>query len=383
MPASNVARIGIGLQTTKGTASTAPLFWLNLTGGGVRPTPETEQRSETGLGRDIGATYMRVLAASGDPSFLLRPATAGLLYYAALGTKAVADFGTLWLTGQTYTLGQIIRATDGKIWEVTTAGTGGTASPVGTTVGQVVNATGGVAQYTLRQLTSAPKVHTLSPADDQPWCTVWKELGGTPGIFEKFVDMKFTACNLEFAAGGDLAVSTTTMGLNFERIASSPGTGTHDQAVPIRVPGSTYTIGGSADNAIASGNINIEAAQNAVQTNASTYSYIEPGQRAITFGFEAVYESVARYAQVYYGAPAGTSPTLTVFETTLSLRFGPAYGPYIKFTMPRALLTEATSDPDPGGAPMMLSVAGGADRPQAGNILDVEVQNDVLNYTAA
>jgi hypothetical protein len=381
MPAANVARIGIGLQTAKGVPSTAPLYWLNLTGGGMRPTPETEQRSETGLGRDVGATFIRVLSAAGDPSFLLRPATAGLLYYCALGAKSVTDFGTLWTTGATYTLGQVVRAVDGKIWEITTAGTGGTATPTGTTIGQTFPATGGVAVYTLRQLTTAPKLHTLSPANDQPWVTVWKELGDS--IYEKFADAKFTAANLEFAAGGDLALSTTAMGLGFERLAASPGGGIHDQAVPIRVPGSTYTIGGSVDNSLASGNINIEAAQNPVQTNTSTYSYIEPGQRAITFGYEGVYVDVSRYAQVYYGAPAGTLPTLQVFETTISLRFGPAYGPYIKFTAPRALLTEATSDPDPGGAPMMLSVAGALDRPLAGNILDVEVQNDVLSYLAA
>ena len=123
MPASNVARIGIGLQTAKGVEATAPLYWLNLTGGGMRPTPETEQRSETGLGRDVGATFIRVLSAAGDPSFLLTSGQrrASLLRgpwrQGCYRLRHALDF-----SASTYTLGQVIRGVDGKIYEVTTAG---------------------------------------------------------------------------------------------------------------------------------------------------------------------------------------------------------------------------------------------------------------------
>ena len=386
MPASNVARIGIGIQTAKGTPSTAPLYWLNLTGGGMRPTPETEQRSETGLGRDVGATYIRVLSAAGDPGFLLRPKTAALIYYAALGAKAVAPYGTTWTTSQSYTVGQMIKpTTGGGLFEVTTQGSGGTTEPVwatAATIGSTVNSTPAGAIYTRRVLgpTSLYK-HTLTPANDQPYLTIWKELGDS--IYEKFTDCKMTAANMEFSAGGDLALSTTLMGLDFLRLASTPGGGTHDQDVPIRVPGAVYTLGGAVDNSLASGNVNIEAAQNPVQTNQSTYSYIEPGTRAITFGYEGVYTDVARYAKTYYGGAAGTLPSLTVWEEAISLQFGPLAGPYIKYTIQKALFTEAGSDPDPGGAPMMLSVAGAADRPAAGQIMEIEVVNDVASYVAA
>jgi|SRR5215204_341321 len=385
MPAANVARIGIGIQAVKGTPSTAPAYWLNLTGGGMRPAPETEQRSETGLGRDVGATYVRVLSASGDPAFLLRPKTAGLIYYATLGAKTAATLGTIWSSGQTYTINQLIRpTTGGGLFEVTTAGTSGTTEPVWTgaaTVGATINATAGTAVFTRRQLATVTEtLHTLTPANDQPYLTVWKELGDS--IYERFVDCKMTAANMEFAAGGDLAVSSTLLGLDFSRLASSPGTGLHDQDVPIRVPGAVYTLGGSADNSLASGNINIEAGQNTVQTNTSTYSYIEPGQRAITFGYEGVYTDVSRYAKTYYGGAAGTVPSLSVWTETMVLQFGPNYGPFIRYTIDTALFYEATSDPDPGGAPMMLSVAGAADRPPVNPILKVEVANDVASYVA-
>ena len=379
MPASNVARLGFTLQNSKGDIENTVQYWINLTGGGMRPAPETDQRSETGLGRDVGATFIRVLSASGDPSLLLRPDTAGLLYYAILGGKAAAPLGTLWSSGQTYTTGQVIRTSTGIIFEVTTPGTGGTAEPTGTTVGQVVPATSGVAVYTLRHLAANTQTkHTFTPANDQPFLTVHKELGDS--IYEKFHDCKFTTLNMEFAAGGDLTASTNLMGLNFERLTSSPGGGVHDQDEPYRVPGALYTVAGVSDDAIASGSFNIEAQQTPIQTNASTYSHLVPGTRTIGFAYERVYESVADYAKVYYGGPAGLTPSLQVWENTLELRYGPAYGPYVKYITPRAKYTEAGSDPDPGGAPMMLSTVGYADRPDSGPITTVEVANSVASY---
>jgi hypothetical protein len=381
MPASNVAQLGIGLQSAKGTRSTAPLFWLNLTGGRIRLAPETEQRSETGLGRDVGATYIRVLAGNGDPSFLLRPKTAPLLYYLLYGAKAAANVGTLWLTGQTYTLGQIIRTSANKVFEVTTAGTGGTVEPTATTIGSTVNATGGVAVYTLRSNTALTQ-HTITPANDQPWCTVWFRMGDT--LYEVLQDAKFTGGNLEWAPGGDLALSCSIVGLGMERLTSDPGGGTQDLDEPFRVPGAVYTIGASPDNTLTSGNFNVEANQTPIQTNDIVYSYLEAGTRAISFGYEGVWTSVARYAQVYYGGAAGTIPAKTLFTTDVAFQFGtPGYGPLCKFEIQKAIFTEAGTDPNPDGSPMMISVAGAADRPAAGQISQATFINDVASYAAA
>jgi hypothetical protein len=386
VPAANVARLGFGIQTAKGTASTTPIYWINLTGGGIRPTPETAQRSETGLGRDVGSTYITVLSSSGDPSFLLRPKTAPLFYYATLGTKVVASYGTVWSSGQSYTLGQIIRpTTGGGLFEVTTAGTSGTTEPVwtgGAPIGSVINATAGTAVFTRRQLvTYDAKKHTLTAANDQPYLTVWKELGAS--LFEKHVDCKMTALNMEFSAGGDLACSSTIGGLDFLRLASSPGGGTHDQDTPLRVPGAKYTLGGTDDGSLATGNFNIEASQNQVQTNKIVYSYQEPGTRTITFGYTGVYEGVSRYAKTYYGSATGTTPSDTPFAESVVLQYGPNWGPYIKYTIQTALFQTATTEPDPGGAPMMLDVAGQADRPVSGEIVEVEVVNDVASYATS
>lgn len=385
MPPTNVGRLGIAIQSAKGTRSSTVLYWIDLTGGGMRPTPNIETRAETGAGRDVGDQFISQMLFSGDPSFLLRRKVAALWYYATLGTKAVTQLGTIWSSGQTYTTGQLIRpVAGGKLFEVTTPGTSGTTEPAFagvTTVGQTINSTGGVAVYTLRQLTNYYE-HLLTPANDQPYCTLWLELGDS--LYLVCQDVKITQANLEFAGGGDLAVAGALQGLQWERLAASPGGGTYETGyAPFRRPGSVLKLGGVQDTTIASGNLNVEAGVNTIQTDNIYPDYVEPGARTIAFGLEAAWVSVARWAQVYTGTAAGTQPGLDLFESTMDLKFGPDYGPQIVYTLQRALYTEANPNgPDPAANPLMLSIAGGAGRVSSGNILEVRVRNDVASYAS-
>lgn len=379
MPSTNVSRIGLALQTAKGSRAANVQWWLDVTGGRMRPAPNVEQRSTTGLGVDVGEQFVSMLSSSGDPAFLLMRKTAPLIYYGLLGAKAHAQLGTAWSSGQTYTLGQLIKPTaGGKLFEVTTAGSGGTTEPTwasATTIGQTVPSSPAGAVYTYRQSTDMYE-HTITPANDKPYFTVWVELGDS--LYEVYQDVKFTGGNLEFPGGGDLALSTGLQGLAFERLTASPSGGTpvYDTGYePFRRPGSVLKIGGTQDTSIASGNINIDWGQNLVQTDGIYPSYNEPGGRNITFGVESVWSTVARYAQINYGDPVGVTPLGTIFETDLDFKFGPDYGPQIRFIMQRAKFLEANANPDPAANPLMLSIAGGAGRVSAGSIIEVRVRN--------
>lgn len=335
MPASNVFRLGLALQATKGTPAAAPDYWVDVTSSDIGPAPETEQRSETGLGRDPGETYIRVLGAGGSASVILRPQTAPLFFYGALGAKST------------------------------------TADPNGGGAG----------------VPGAPYNHVLTPANDQPYFTMWRELGDM--IYEQFVDCKITGCNVEWAAGGDVTASLTVVGLSFTRLTSSPAGGTYDNGAPFRVPGVVYTIEGAVDNSLTQGNVNIEAGQTAIQTVNITNSYLEPGQRNITLGWEQVASDVDRYAKTYYGGPTGTNPAETVYEGAVLFEFGemaPASGssgPGLSLDIPRTGFTETTANPDPGGDPLRYPVAGQAFRPASGSIITATVVNGVSGYTAA
>lgn len=385
MPSTNISRVGLAPQTLKGTEATAPIMWVNLTGGNMGINPEIETRSETGAGVDVGDRYIRVLAGGGDPSFLLRPLSAPLFYYSVLGARATAATGTAWSASLVTTLGQVVKqstyvaspatftaatANTQNVFEVTTAGTMAATEPVWpTTVGASI--TSGTA--TLINRGPGGQRHTITPANTKPFFTVWFELADS--LFLIFKDCKFTSMNMEFAAGGDLAVSTGLISGGYRRVAATVGGGYYDQVyAPLRVPGAVYNIAASPDQTLASGNFNIDSAVNPVQTDQVTYSYLEDGQREITFGYEGVYTDVQRYAQVYMGSSSGLTPSSTIYEAAMDWTFGNG-GQKIKYTMQRALFTEAGASPDPGANPLMLSVGGAAGRVTTGNISQVEIDN--------
>ncbi|MBW3591456.1 MAG: hypothetical protein KY393_06385 [Actinobacteria bacterium] len=382
MPASNVFRLGLALQSAKGTPATTPQYWVDVTSSDIGPTPETEQRSETGLGRDPGETYIRVLGAGGSASVILRPQTAPLFLYGALGAKAATQLGTAWVASTAYTVGNLVlptnTGTNPYIFEVTTAGTSSTTEPVWPTA-EGATVTNGTVVFTNR---GALKYnHALTPSNDQPYLTLWRSLGDM--IYEQFMDCKITGCNIEWAAGGDVTASISAVGLSFQRLTSEPAGGTYDNAAPLRVPGVVYTIEGAVDNSLTQGNVNVEANQTPIQTVEITNSYLEPGPRNITLGWEQVATDVTRYAKTYYGGATGTEPSKKVYEGAVKFDFGNvAYGPGLTLDLPRVGFTETPANPDPGGDPLRYPVAGQAFRPQSGSIITANVKNSVAAYAA-
>lgn len=323
MPAGNAYTLHFALQSAKGTPATygTSTYKIDVTGSDLGANAETETRAETGSGRDQGDTYIRVLSAGGGSNIILRPKTAALFLYGVLGTKAV--------------------------------------------------------------VASAPGYkHTLTPGADQPYFTVWREFPGF--LIERFDDCKITGLNLAWTAGGDVTGDMTVQGLNATRLSSIPvGSPVYEQGAPFRMPGMVNTVEGTIENTQTQGNINIQAAQSAIQTVSIFYQYLEPGQRAIEFSYEQVMVDIARYAKSVYGAAAGTTLAQTMYEGTLKFDFGAlsGAGPGLSLNIPRALFSPTNPTPDTGGDPLRLPVAGIAGRPiGGGNVLSADVYNDVATY---
>lgn len=313
--------MSMALQSAKGVAATAPQYKFDVTDSDFMPAMEVEEREETGLGRDRGDNYIRLLSAEGSASVTCRPATTALFLYGVLGAKAV---------------------------------------------------TGAAAPYT----------HTLTPADDQPWLTVWRTLAN--GIHERFTDCKITTAEFEWEAGGDVMLSMDIMGLAFERLAAMPAGGIYEQGQPLRVPSMEYLVEGVANDAIVSGSLSIEANQEGLQTNKITNSYLEPTKREISASYDEIYQNVSRYAKVIYGAAAGLTPTETLYEGALQFTFGNyTTGPALRLAIPRFQFSEVEATPDSGGDPLMVPVSGIAARPATGSILTATVVNSVATYPVA
>lgn len=328
-PAANVAQFGFSLQTAKGAASAAPQYLVDVTDADFAPTPEIETREETGTGRDVGDSYIKVLAAEGSVSVIARPKTTQLFLYGCLGAKAVTGAG--------------------------------------------------------------PYTHTDTPANDQPWLTVWRTLGGS--IHEKFTDCKITKCEFEWEAGGDLMLSMDILGLDFDRLATMTAGGVYDNGTPFRVPGMDYTIGGTVAagvitggtsfSNVTGGSLSIEANQEPLQTTQITNSYLEPTQREISGSLDEIYQAIDRYATILYGSAAGLTPSETIYTAPLQITFGNfASSPALRLTLSAARFTEIEANPDSGGDPLMTPIAFQGGRHATEPICQAVVKNDVATYPA-
>lgn len=322
MPASNQYQIGIALQSAKGQVVTSPQYWLDVTGGDIGPNPEVERRSETGLGVDVGEQYIRVLSGGGDANVILRPSTAPLLFYGLLGAKAV--------TGA-----------------------------------------------------SAPYTHTITAASVKPFFTVFKSMGGT--LYEKYSDCHFTGGNVQWSPGGDVTMDLTILALAFNRSTVAYTGGTYSATEqPFRYPSAVMTVNSVVQNNIGEGNINFEWASTAIQTNAITNSYLEPGSREITGSWNEVWETVNRYAEMYYGSSGGTTASPTQFEAPINFVFPHATaGQSLTISAPRFKFGTGQPTPDPGGDPMRLPIAGSIERPASGSIATAAIANAVASYVVS
>lgn len=143
------------------------------------------------------------------------------------------------------------------------------------------------------------------------------------------------------------------------------------------------TVEGVIENTQTQGNLNIQAAQSPIQTVGIFNQYLEPGLRNIEYSYEQVMVDIARYAKTVYGAAAGTTLAQSIYEGTLKFDFGTltGAGPGLSLNIPRALFNPTTPQPDTGGDPLRLAVAGIAARPAGGgNVLSIDVYNDVASY---
>jgi len=94
-----------------------------------------------------------------------------------------------------------------------------------------------------------------------------------------------------------------------------------------------------------------------------------------------VWETVARYAEVYYGSSTGTAASEAKFEAPFSFQFPHATaGQNLILSAQRFSFQTATATPDPGGDPLTVPIAGSVERPASGSIATAVVNNAVATY---
>lgn len=306
-------------QTVKGTPATIAVpnaYKMPLTGGGLAPSRETDNLSETDASRDRGVTYVTQTGVEGTPEFYVRDASIPFWLWAALGA---------------------------------TADTGAT-------------------NYT----------HTITPANSLPYITCWRDVGDL--LYEQFLDCKVGSITISADAGAPLTASVGIMGRQATRLTAAPDAGT-----PIAVQSGTVynyndvtgavTIGGAATALVSSFELTVENNISLQQTDASIPYDVVEGTREISLSFDMVFETLAEYNKFHYGGAAGTTQANTLFGTSALFTFTKGINNSIAFNLPSIAYEEFPVDVDPGGDPIVVSVAAAAQR--GGTILTATVKNQV------
>lgn len=311
----NIGWILAQKQTAKGavpTIATASAYKMPLTGGGMAPTSNRDNLSETDASRDRGNTYITQTAAEGSPEFYVRDSSIGFWLWACMG--AVADAGTTNFT------------------------------------------------------------HTITPANTLPYVTVWRNVGDL--LWEQFLDCKVGSLTVSADAGAPLTATAGIMGRSSTRLTATP-----DNATPISIQSgpvynfneATVTIGGSATALVSSFELSIENNISLQQTDDSIPYDVVEGTREISLSFDMIFETLAEYNTFNYGAAAGTTQSSTLATRSALFTFDKGVNNSIAFNLPSVAYEEFPVDNDPGGDPIVVSVAAAAQR--GGTILTATVKN--------
>lgn len=331
MPPVNKFLIGLALQSAKGSPAASPQYRIKCTGTpSLSPNIERSKLEETSGNRDGGERETNRISVGGDFACYLRSMTAPLLFYGALGAKAVSG-------------------------------------------------------------AAAPYTHLLTAADDQPYFTIWRFWGGV--LAERFEDCKFTL-QFQAQAGQSAQATVSVVGLDFsdvtDTIAFDPYTtatgtaaGVLDTSPTIRVPGVVYNLAAAENADISEFSMNINAAQNTQQTTKITDSIMEPGMREVEVNFTET-AKVGTHRKLVYGGTAGRTPTQQITREAFEATFLDAQNVQrLKLTVPEFAYLTGELPVNANGEIGNMQVTGAADPPDSGSIVSAEIVNSVASYTAA
>jgi len=310
-------------------APTAPTWKVPFSGGSIGPVRETDRLSETDTSRDQSAAYVTTSGVEGSPEVYVRMDSIGAFLTACLGNATVV-LGT-------------------------------------------------------------PNVHTIKPAQGMPYYTMWRNVGGSAGIYEQFVDCFVSSLTFSAEAGSPLSVAMGVQGLLVNPIQSTP-TKTSLDAVALgaaTVPNfnvAAVALGGGVGSPTAVRNIRsfeltIENNVSRQQTDDVTPYDVVPGTREISLGFDLIFQNADEYFKFHTGTINGTQISPNIYTTNAQFTFTIDANNEITFVLPSIAYEEFPVEPDPGGDPIIVPVRAVAQKATGvTDLLTVTLKNNVASY---
>jgi len=305
---SRQGKWGVAKQSVKGTPASAPTHVFFEAGTpSLMLQKERNRYPMTDVGRDQGPAYTSAMYVSGDVPLYAHFDGFATLAYLALGANGDA---------------------------------------------------GGGPNYT----------HTATPANDLPWFTCWRSVGGV--IFERFIDCKLGALQIESSAGQPLLVTLSIVGCTAEFQASEMA-GTAKTSQPYVYPEFCGQLKiDTISQKLHRLSMGIDNAVSGYQADCLTYDDVDPGARTVTLSFATRFTGATAfpdYRTFFYGSSVGTTPSIVVGTHAFSAEAIRDANTSIKFDFPQITYAPFSPQPDPGGAPLEIEVVCEVEKP-VGNI---------------
>jgi hypothetical protein len=318
----NEAWLMFAKQASKGTTATPATLTTHRTafsGGNIGPVLESDVFAETDASRDQGVPFKVASGVEGSPEVGVRDNNIGLILLGVLGADAVSG------TGPNYT-------------------------------------------------------HAITPSNTLPYLTFWKGLSST--LYESYTDCMISSVTISAETGGVMTAAMGIQGRTPLRLTADPSTSPSipmDSGALYNFNESTITLAGGATSMISSFELTIENNVTAQRTDDIVPYDVVPGIREVSLSFDMVFETLDEYNKFHYGGAAGTSPVSTIHTTSALFSFSKGANNEISFNLPNIAYTELSPEPDPGGDPIVVSVAATGVR-SGSPIVTATVKNQVASY---
>jgi hypothetical protein len=221
---------------------------------------------------------------------------------------------------------------------------------------------------------AGPYTHTFSAlGGTQPWIAAYST---APSLAETF---EAGLCSgIAFAVteeGGPMRVT-------YKMVGKKPTVAAHTITTSANLVDGYFTATGATlkfeeDNATPATQTNIRAATVSIDRNAEalatadgvSVAYMSQGRVEPNFTMTLIYANWDAYRATFYGAAAGSAPSVTIVKGSVELNYVHTVqaGWSFKLTIPSAVMVAEPPQPDPGGGPLLVQVAGYATKPGSGD----------------
>lgn len=317
---------GFAKQSAKGTPASDPTYQLGLTDGAPANFEVEDEVVERTSTNPVHSDADRISFVPGvELGTLAHPKAIGLLLYAALGN-------------------------------ISTAGAG-------------------------------PYTHTITPANDLPYLTVWGRAFDSDYI--QLDDCKVDELSLSFENAGRVAVSASMLGLQETWEDAAWADPADDESAAgssyFRAVGGTFKLDTGSDTPvafdIATGELTIANGLSGVPKAASLRPRdLAPAVKELGVSMTAFPDDLTEVRKALTGTSAGSAVQDTPVYGSFEWLFTIDANTTLKVTATRVKFLATLPDADPNGGAVEVELEGLCLQPSSGDALTVELVNDVTSY---